>query len=116
MNLIYSVTRSRTTKYLNYYIHNYIDASDTQNLGWGQPVVIQELLNDLVSCRRIIMHIERMPSVRLDICLECTCSRESFLRSRRYGGQGGVAGRHAVAAAKDEVLICRRVSCEYTMM
>jgi len=76
-----------------------------------QAFAAQEVLNDIVSRRLIVMEIQAMPCVRLDIRLKILSwyVREVFLNRSRDGRQFRIAGCKAVAAAVGEVVCYAQV-------
>jgi hypothetical protein len=92
-----------------YYFHDY-DFCDV-TLRRHQAFAAQEVLNDIVSRRLIVMEIQAMPCVRLDMSLKILSRdiREVFLNRSWDGWQLRVAGCEAVAAAVGEVICCAQV-------
>lgn len=73
-----------------------------------QPFAAEEILDDVVSLRLVIVEIQTMPRIRLDMGFEILSRDvgEVFLNGSWDGGQFRVAGCEAVAAAVREVVCC----------
>lgn len=87
-----------------YYCHSFRHAI----LRRHQALAAQEVLNDMISLRLVVMKIQPMPRVRLDVRFEILSRDvgEVFLDGGWDGREFRIAGCEAVAAAVGEVICC----------